>query len=135
MIPTLLVIFGIGLQYFGNHYNTYRHFHCINDRNVNCSLVQYCSQAGNRTDCCMDDSVECTTNHLLIQKLDIITVLCVPIAVVMFASSWIHASIFHHVGNNLIARIRRKLFQSLLYQDIKWFDVSDPKELTSRMTE
>ena len=135
MIPVLFFVFGMALQHFGDHYNTYRYFDCINDENINCDLVQYCSTASNQTDCCMDDSVECITSHTLLDKLDIITVLCVPIAIVTLASSCIHASIFHYVGNNQMPRIRKKLFQSLVSQDIKWFDVNEPKEITSRMTE
>ena len=135
MVPTVMVIFGMALQHFGDHYNTYRYFDCINDENSNCSLVQYCSTASNQTDCCIDDSIECITSHTLLNKLDIITVLCIPIAMVALASSWIHASIFHYVGNNQMLRIRRTLFRSLISQDIKWFDVNESKEITSRMTE
>ena len=135
MIPTLFFIFGMALQHFADHYNTNRYFYCISDENINCSIVQYCSTASNQTDCCMDDTAECITNHTLLDKLDIITVLCVAIAIVTLASSWIHASIFHYLGNNQMTRIRKKLFQALISQDIKWFDVNESKEITSRMIE
>ena len=135
MIPVLFFVFGMALQHFGDHYNTYRYSHCIGDENINCSFVRYCSTVSNPTNCCLDDSIKCITNHSLLSKLDIITVLCIPIAIVTFASSWIHASIFHYVGSNQMPRIRKKLFQSLVSQDIKWFDVNESKEITSRMIE
>ena len=53
----------------------------------------------------------------------------------MLANSWMHASIFHYVGSNQMLRIRKRLFQSLINEDIKWFDVNESKEITSRMIE
>ena len=135
MIPTLMVVLGRALQHFADHYNTAEYFNCIHDGHINCSSVQYCSIASNETDCCISDSVKCVTNDLLLQRMDILTVLCILIGIVMLASSWIHASIFHYVGSNQMLRIRKRLFQSLINQDIKWFDVNESKEITSRMTE
>ena len=135
MIPTLMVVLGKALQHFADHYNTAEYFNCIHDGHINCSSVQYCSTASNETDCCMSDAVKCVTNDLLLQRMDILTVLCIVIGIVMLASSWMHASIFHYVGSNQMLRIRKRLFQSLVNQDIKWFDVNKSKEITSRMTE
>ena len=135
MVPALMLIFGMALQHFADHYNTYRYFHCIQDEDIKCSSVQHCSRASNETNCCLDDSNKCITGHVLLQKMDILTVLCIVIGIVMFASSWVHASIFHYVGNNQMLRIRKKLFESLVNHDIKWFDINESKEITSRMTE
>ena len=135
MIPTLMVILGMALQHFADHYNTAEYFSCIHAGHINCSAVHYCPITSNGTDCCMSNSAKCVTNDLLLQRMDILTVLCAVIAIVMLASSWIHASIFHYTGSNQMLRIRKRLFQSLVNQDIKWFDVNDSKEITSRMTE
>lgn len=135
MFPTLMVMFGLALEHFGDHYNTHRYFDCIQDERINCSSVQHCSTASNETDCCMDSSVKCVTNNSLLQRMDTITVLCIVIMVFTFITSWIHPSIWHYVGNNQILRIRQRLFQSLVNQDIKWFDINEPREITSRMTE
>ena len=135
MIPILMVILGMALQHFADHYNTAEYFNCIHDGHINCSAVQYCPTTSNGTDCCMSDSAKCVTNDLLLQRMDILTVLCAVITIVMLASSWMHASIFHYTGSSQMLRIRKRLFQSLVNQDIKWFDVNDSKEITSRMIE
>ena len=135
MIPTLMVILRMALRHFADHYNTAEYLSCIDDKQINCSSIHYCSTASNGTNCCMSDLVKCVTNDLLLQRMDILTVLCVVIGIVMLASSWMHASIFHYTGSNQMFRIRKRLFQSLVNQDIKWFDVNDSKEITSRMIE
>ena len=137
MTATLMVIFGMALQHFADHYNTAEYFNCIHAGHINCSAVQYCPTTSNGTNCCMSDIVKCVTNDLLLQRMhmDILTVLCAVIGIIMLASSWMHASIFHYTGSNQILRIRKRLFQSLVNQDIKWFDVNDSKEITSRMIE
>ena len=135
MFPVLMVVFGMALQHFADHYNTFRYFRCIQDEHINCSSVHHCSSASNETNCCLDDLNECISDHVLLQKMDILTVLCIAIGMVIFASSWVHAAIFHYVGNNQMLRIRKKLFQSLVNQDIKWFDLNQSKEITSRMIE
>ena len=135
LMPTLLVIFGIAIQYFSDHSNTFSYFHCIQSDNISCTVVQLCSNVSNQTSCCMDGSFQCINNHMLLEKLDIITVLCIITGVALFTFSWMHASIFHYTGNNQMLRIRKKLFSSLVNQDITWFDVNESREITSRMTE
>lgn len=134
-IPTLLVIFGMGVQHFADHYNTLRYIRCINNEYIKCSVVEHCSTTSNQTDCCMNSMTECITNNSLLQKMNIITVYCIAIGIVLFATSWMHASIFRCIGNSQMMKIRKKLFRSLVNQDITWFDVNESKEITSRMTE
>jgi len=135
LIPTLLLIFGMAIQHFGDHYNTFGYFHCIqSDDNITCSVVQLCSNVSNQRGCCMDDTFECINNNTLLEKLDVITVLCIITGVFLFIFSWIHASIFHYVGNNQMLRIRKQLFRSFVNQDITWFDLNESREITSRMT-
>jgi len=39
MMPSLLFVFGIAVQYFADHYHTGNYFNCLYKENINCSII------------------------------------------------------------------------------------------------
>lgn len=133
-MPTLMFVFGIALKYFAGHYHTANYFKCSHDI-INCSIIARCSSADNQTGCCIYDQFSCVSNDTLLQNLDMITVCCIIILIVVFISGWVHAAIFRFTGEQQMVEIRKRLFKSIILQDIGWFDVVETSEITSKMTE
>lgn len=133
-MPALMFVFGIAVRYYAGHYHTDKFFHCVQD-NINCSDIIFCSNPSNETSCCFHDQFDCVTNNTLIHLLDQITLYCLTIAIVVFFSAWAHGAIFHYVGEKQMLEIRKRLFRSIIMQDIGWFDVVETAEITSKMTE
>lgn len=135
-MPALMFVFGIAVDHFANHYHTGNYFNCLQEDVYNCNHnIIYCSNADNQTNCCIHDQFECVSNTTLLHKLDLITLYCVIITIVVFCSGWTHATIFHFIGDRQMIEIRRRLFRSIILQDIGWFDVVETSEITSKMTE
>ena len=107
----MMIIFGVAIQHFGDHYNTNNIFHC--GEISNCSAMLYCSNVSDKSHCCLDDSFNCVIDASLLEQLDLVTLYCVIIGVVMFTSSWIHTSIFHYFGWQIL-EIERDCFAPLL---------------------
>ena len=133
-MPMLMFVFGIAVKYFAGHYHTVNYFKCSQE-NVNCTNITHCSSVDNQTNCCIYDQFSCITNDTLLQHLDIITVWCIVILIVVFISGWAHAAIFRYTGEQQMLEIRKRLFRSIVLQDIAWFDVVETSEITSKMTE
>lgn len=113
MMPALMFVFGSALRYFAGYYHTVRYFRCLHD-NVNCSIIMHCSAADNQTDCCLYDQFDCVNNGKLLHNLDLITVYCIIIGVIVFFTSWAHGAIFHYIGDQQMLEIRKRLFRSII---------------------
>lgn len=133
-MPALMFVFGIAVKYFAGHYHTDKYYKCLY-QNVTCSNVIHCSNPDNQTDCCLYDQFNCVSNDELLQNLDLITVYCIIIGIVVFFSGWAHAAIFHFIGDQQMLEIRKRLFRSIILQDIGWFDAIGTSAITSKMTE
>ena len=57
------------------------------------------------------------------------------IAVLLFVTSIFSIDLFNYTALKQVTRIRVHYFQSLLRQDIGWFDVSKGNNIAVRMTE
>lgn len=134
-MPVLLFVFGIAVEDYAGQYHTRRYFRCLNEPNINCSTVVYCSNADNETHCCIHDQFGCVSNDTLLHTLDFITLYCVIITIVVFFTGWGHTTIFHYIGDQQMLEIRKRLFRSIILQDVGWFDVTETAEITSNMTE
>ena len=117
-MPVLMFVFGIAVKHFADHYHTSKHFRCLNDQNINCSMIVHCSNADNETNCCINDQFDYVSNDTLLQTLDFVTLYCVIITIVVFFSGWAHAGIFHYIGDQQMLEIRKRLFRSIILQDI-----------------
>jgi len=133
MMPSLMFVFGIAVQYFADHYHIGKYFNCLYRENINCSIIIYCSD--NQTNCCLCNQFSCIDNDALLHNLDFITLYCIIIGIVVFFTGWAHAAIFRFIGDRQMLAIRKIVFRSIILQDIGWFDVNETSEITSRMTE
>ena len=134
-MPVLLFVFRIAVKNFADNHHTSNYFRCLNEQNSNCSAAIYCSSADNNTNCCIYDQFDCVSNNALLHVLDFVTLYCIIIAVVVFFSGWGHSAIFHYIGDKQMFEIRKRLFRSIILQDVGWFDTNDTAEITSKMTE
>ncbi|XP_065884365.1 ATP-dependent translocase ABCB1-like isoform X2 [Dysidea avara] len=135
-VPTLWVIFGFALDNFANHQISFDYFYCINQFTINCSNVFYCSAITNQTRCCFDDSsYECIETDQFLQNMDYLTIFIIVCGFAVFFFGTGHSIFYRYVGSRQVLEIRKKLFSSIIQQDMEWFDSIATEEITSRMTE
>ena len=96
----------------------------------------YCSAISNQTGCCIDDSsYECIETDQFLHNMDYLTIYVIMCGVVAFVVGWMHSAIFRYVGDRQMLEIRKRLFSSIIHQDIDWFDSIATEEITNRLTE
>ena len=135
-ITTLWILFSNVFRNFANHRVSYNYFHCINQVTINCSNLLYCSAMGNQTGCCFDhSSYKCIETDQFLQNMDYLTIYVIICGVVVFFFGWGHSAIFRYTGDRQMLEIRKRLFSSIIQQNIQWFDTIATEEITSRMIE
>ena len=134
-MPALLFVFGNAVKHFAGHYHTRQYSRCLSEQNISCSMVVHCSNADNETQCCIHDQFNCVSNETLLHTLDFITLYCIIITIAVLFTGWGHTTIFHYIGDRQMLEIRKRLFRSIILQDVGWFDVTETAEITSKMTE
>lgn len=57
------------------------------------------------------------------------------IGIVMLVCSYLSVTCFNYAAHSQIMAIRSKFFQSVLHQDMTWYDMNPSGEVASRMNE
>ena len=137
MVPALWIIFSTALRNFANYHISSSYFDCINQSSINCSYnISYCSDVTNQTGCCFDDSsFKCVDKDLFLQNMDLATILIIICGVTVLFCGAGNSIIFRYVGSIQMLEIRKRLFSSILIQDMEWFDSIATEEISSRMTQ
>ena len=77
----------------------------------------------------------CLDNPAFLALVDHYTIIFVGLAVGAWLVGGTHAALVRAAGMRQVVRLHRKLFQSVLRQEMGWFDATPPGELSARLTE
>jgi len=143
-LPILMIVFGENTDAFSNEFLTREIASTINsdpDTNITLNVDDLnCTELNNicrgRDDCrfFVDDSL-CTTGDDLVDEINILVIYYCVLGVVAFVCGWLHVSLYQYACERQLQIIRKKFFQSILRQEIGWFDVNSVGELNSRVNE
>lgn len=77
----------------------------------------------------------CLDNPTFLALVTRYTLVFVGLAVVAWILGGAHVALFSVAGRRQVMRLRDRLFSSLVWQELGWFDATSPGKITSRLTE
>ena len=77
----------------------------------------------------------CLDNPTFLKLVDLYTLIFVALAVAVWVVGGAQVALFRVAGSRQVDRVRRKLYRSVLQQEVGWFDATAPGELSSRLGE
>ena len=77
----------------------------------------------------------CLDNPAFLALVDLYTIIFVGLAVGAWLVGGAHTTLFHAAGMRQVVQLRRKLFESVLWQEMGWFDTTPAGELSAKLTE
>ena len=149
-LPALLLIFGIVLTAFTNHFIS-QLFISLTDGTVNCSASNFGVTVVSTPDCtlnitsvttyeeiiqsCYSTQRECLTNDNFLQIINTQVYIFIGIAAGVFIAATLQIMLYQFAAERQVYKIRLLFYRAILRQNIGWFDTNPSVDIASRLTE